>query len=203
MLDNLKAPPMQPTPRRSVFAAPLAVMIVLAAAAPLLAGSATAASPGAANAPSMAGHMMPGHAPPAMSLPDARELVDFPPQMRAHMLANMREHVETLNGVLQALAVGDYDAAARLADAQLGLDSPAAASCKPKEANAPPPAQGSMDAMMALYMPEPMRGIGLEMHSAASQFAIAARSHDAKAAMDALARITPNCVACHAAYRLQ
>jgi len=56
---------------------------------------------------------------------------------------------------------------------------------------------------MALYMPEAMRGIGLAMHTAASGFAVAAKTHDSKTTMEALSRITPNCVACHAAYRVQ
>ncbi len=60
-----------------------------------------------------------------------------------------------------------------------------------------------MDDMKALYMPETMRGIGLAMHTAASEFAVVAQTHDSKKAMEALSRITSNCVACHTAYRVQ
>jgi hypothetical protein len=194
---------MRPLAKRFVMAAPFIALVALAGAAIMQPSRAIGAPPGTADTPPMMHHPMPGHGQAAMSSADARELVNFPPPMRTHMLGNMRDHVETLNGILQAIAAGDYDGAAKIAVERLGLDSPSAASCKPKEANAPPPAQDSMDAMMALYMPEAMRGIGLAMHTAASEFAVAAKTHDSKATMEALSRITPNCVACHAAYRLQ
>jgi cytochrome c556 len=60
---------------------------------------------------------------------------------------------------------------------------------------------------MALYMPTPMRALGLAIHTAASDFAdVAAQAettHNVAAVLKALARITPNCVACHSAYRLR
>jgi hypothetical protein len=194
---------MRPLAKRFLMASPFVALIALATAAVMQPGRAIGAPPATADTPPMMHHPMPGHGQAAMSSADARELVNFPPLMRTHMLGNMRDHVETLNGILQALAAGDYDGAAKIATERLGLASPSAASCKPKEANAPPPAQDPMDAMMALYMPEAMRGIGLAMHTAASEFAVAAKTHDSKATMEALSRITPNCVACHAAYRLQ
>jgi predicted nucleotidyltransferase len=199
---NLLRNVMRPLATRLMIAASSAAMFAVAAAA-LQPGRAAGAPPVTPDTPPMMHHAMPGHGQPAMSTADPRELVNFPPQMRTHMLGNMRDHVETLNGILQALAAGDYDDAAKIAAEHLGLDSPSAASCKPKQANAPPPAQDSMDAMMALYMPEAMRGVGLAMHTAASDFAVVAKTHDAKATMEALSRVTPNCVACHASYRLQ
>ena len=64
-----------------------------------------------------------------------------------------------------------------------------------------------MDEIMALYMPEPMRAIGLSMHTSASEFSMvasrAAKTHGAKAAVKALSRVTQNCVACHTTYRLK
>jgi cytochrome c556 len=140
----------------------------------------------------------------AMSMPDGREAVHFPPEMQAHMLRNMRDHMQTLDGIVQALAESDYAAAARLASERLGLDSPSAASCKPKAAGeTATPAPGSMDEMMAKFMPEPMRNAGLSMHTAASEFARTAATRDNAATMAALAKITQSCVACHSAYRLR
>jgi Cytochrome C' len=156
--------------------------------------------------------LMPGHgqAPAApgsnMSPADGRSLVNLPPQMRTRMLSNMRDHVESLDGILQALGAGDYDRAAKISVEHLGLDSPSAAACKPRPANAAAPAPDSMEVMMALYMPEPMRAMGLGMHTSASEFAKvaanAASTGDAKAVTGALSRVTQNCVACHASYRL-
>ncbi len=158
--------------------------------------------------------MMGSDAPPAMSLPDARTQLHFPPAMEANLLKNMRDHVETLNAILQAVNTGDFAGASKIATERLGLDSPSAAACKPTDAAAngspsmsKPPTPGSMDEMMALYMPAPMRAIGLAMHTAASEFAAvaakAAATHDTAAVIAALSRITPNCVACHSAYRLR
>ena len=179
----------------------------LVAATVVLTAFATVAS---AQHPGMMGH----DAAPAMSSADGRELLHFPPAMQANLLKNMRDHVETLNAILQAVAAGDFASASKIAAERLGLDSPAAASCKPTDAAASGSAPGSMpskpqsmDAMMALYMPAPMRAIGLAMHTSASEFAAvaakAAATHDTAAVIHALSRITPNCVACHAAYRLR
>lgn len=158
--------------------------------------------------------MMGHNASLPMSQPDAREEVHFPPEMQTNFLKNMRDHVETLDAILQAVAAGDFASASRIATERLGLDLPAAAACKPADAaangSAPmrkPPAPELVDAMMALYMPEPMRAIGLSMHTSASEFATvaagAAATHDTASVIAALSRITPNCVACHSAYRLR
>ena len=206
---------------RNITAPPSCAVLIALAFMALVQPTRAAGSPdGSVAAPPMMDHAMPGHDQmPAgtgstmtghghadMSLPDARALVNFPPQMRTHMLGNMRDHVQTLDGILQALGTANYEDAAKIAVEHLGLDSPSAAACKPKPASAAP-APGSMDEMMALYMPEQMRAIGLAMHTSASEFAIvaarAAATHDAKSAVEALSRVTQNCVACHAGYRLQ
>ena len=188
-----------------VTIAATAVALVLMASVPAL--RAADAQTGAETPPPGHSMMMSGHDHMSMSAADGRELVHFPPEMRMHMLGNMRDHVETLNGILHDLAGADYAGAAKLASTRLGLDSPAAASCKPKGAKASAAAPSAMDEMMALYMPEPMKALGLGMHTAATDFAAAAErvatTHDPAPAMKALSEVTEHCVACHAAYRLQ
>lgn len=136
--------------------------------------------------------------------PDTRQLLDFPKPMRDHMLANMRDHVETLHAILAALAANDPAKAGEIAQARLGLASPGAASCDPKGA-----AKGAdmMATMMGEHMPEQMRAYGFAMHEAGSRFAEQAakarESGDLKPALAALAEVTQNCAACHAAYRLR
>lgn len=136
--------------------------------------------------------------------PDARQLLDFPPPMREHMLANMRDHVETLHAILDALAANDPGKASEIADARLSLASPGAASCDP---NAASKGSDHMATMMGEHMPEQMRAYGFAMHEAASNFAVQAakakESGDLKPALAALAAVTQNCAACHAAYRLR
>jgi len=140
---------------------------------------------------------------------DGRQLVNFPPEMRAHTLANMRDHLQALSEILTAMASGQYAKAARIADARLGMASPSAEGCKAPEAIASlqmsDPA--NMDHQMSQVMPESMRKIGLEMHQSASAFAVAAtkagKTGNAKPALAALSRVTQQCTACHAAYRVQ
>lgn len=196
---------MQPFKQRFVPASASLGLVALVAAGFVLPRDAVAEMQGPSNAPPMMMHHngMAAQGQAQISPADGRELLHFPPPMQANFLKNMRDHVETLNAALQALAASDYDAASKVVAERLGLNSPSAAGCKPKDANAPPPPADSMDAMMALYMPEAMRGIGLAMHTAASEFAVAAKTHDSKKALEALSRITPNCVACHTAYRVQ
>ncbi len=198
---------MKATMRSLVMTGSFAAVVAGAVAAFVLAPRAAGAEDGPTNMQHMMDRTMTGHSHMATSPADGRKPVHFPPEMRTQMLRNMRDHVETLNGILGALASQDFDGASKIAVERLGLDSPAAAACKPKPADASRSAPGSMDEMMALYMPAPMRAIGLAMHTSASEFSVAASrgatTHDTKAAVEALSRVTQNCVACHAAYQFR
>jgi hypothetical protein len=122
---------------------------------------------------------------------DARQAVRFPAMLREHTLANMRDHLATLQRLQEALASGRYDEAAELSERRLGMSSL--------------PLHGAHD--VAPYMPQPMQQMGTAMHKAASRFALeaqdAAATGDVKPALAALSRLTSQCVACHAAYRLE
>lgn len=123
--------------------------------------------------------------------PDTREPVAFPAMLRAHTLANMRDHLQTVAEIQQLLGAGRLDAAGDLAEQRLGMSSL--------------PLHGADQ--VAPYMPKGMQDAGTAMHRAASQFAIATRdasvSGDTKAVMAALAHVTATCVSCHAKYRLE
>ena len=132
------------------------------------------------------------HAPGAAGdAADGRELVRFPADMRTHTLANMRDHLATLERINAALAASEYDRAAELAEKRLGMTS----------------LEAHGAAHLAGYMPQGMQQIGSGMHRAASRFAIEAQnaslSNDPKPALRALGEVMQQCVACHAAYRLQ
>ncbi|MDD3450126.1 MAG: hypothetical protein PHF72_13980 [Gammaproteobacteria bacterium] len=115
-----------------------------------------------------------------------REQVELPPMMREHLLANMRDHLESINGILEHLAAGRMDQAADLAEQRLGMSSL--------------DAHGA--AHMAPYMPERMQALGTDMHHAASRFARVAQEGDPLPAYRALAAVTGACVACHGAFRV-
>jgi hypothetical protein len=121
---------------------------------------------------------------------DTRQLVEFPPNMRQHMLSNMRDHLQAVSEIQLALSSANFDKAADIAETRLGMSSLAS--------------HGASH--MATFMPQQMQSIGTEMHHSASQFAIIAQESavngDIKKALSGLAKITQNCVACHAAFRV-
>lgn len=146
-------------------------------------------APGAVHAeagPASGGH--PGHVPQANG--PARTAVEMPAKMKAHMLRNMRDHPRALMEIQDALARKAYEKAGEVAEQRLGMSA--------VERHGGP--------RRARYMPEGMQAIGLEMHQAASRFAItaqdAAATGDVRPALAGLAAITRQCVACHSAYRL-
>ena len=125
---------------------------------------------------------------------DTRELVKLPEMMQEHMLANMRDHVATLDAILDALANGDNDKASSLAESRLGMSSLSLHGAE----------------HLAKFMPEGMNAIGTRMHRAASRFAIAVKDAELKSGAEAqrevyraLQGITENCNACHQGYRVR
>lgn len=117
---------------------------------------------------------------------DPRQLVQLPEMMQQHMLGNMRDHMLALNEILLAMAAGDLERAADIAEQRLGMSAMTAHGAE----------------HMAKFMPEGMRQAGTGMHHAASRFALKAQEGEPLAAYHALAEVTSACVACHTGYRL-
>jgi hypothetical protein len=117
---------------------------------------------------------------------DARIKVDFPDMMKSHFLGNMRGHLQALHEINLALATGQLDKAAEIAEAKIGMSSMIAHN----------------SSHMAPYMPKEMQDIGTEMHHAASRFAMTANEGDLPKALDGLSKVTEQCVACHMSYRV-
>jgi hypothetical protein len=130
---------------------------------------------------------------PSGTSDDPREFVSLPKPMREHMLANMRDHLATLDAVVGDIAENQFDVASKLLEERLGMSSL--------------PLHHA--AAMAPYFPKPMQDAGTNMHHAASRLAIAlqdasvAQSFDAIRQVNAaLHEITSSCVACHTGYRV-
>jgi hypothetical protein len=138
---------------------------------------------------------------------DDRQAVDFPAPMRAHILSNMRDHLKAVSEIIAAMGANRYELAANIADSRLGVNASSATGCKPAgaKANEMMSMADGMETRMAKVMPEGMRAYGQAMHTAASAFAAAAtlsaKSGDGKPALVALAKVTDQCVACHAAFK--
>ena len=118
--------------------------------------------------------------------PDTRQKINLPAMMKEHMLGRMRDHLLALHEIQIALANGEMDKASDIAEARIGM------SAMPLH----------MQQEMAPYMPPAMRKIGMEMHRAASRFAMKATEGDPLRALNSLSAVTEQCVACHSAYRL-
>jgi cytochrome c556 len=125
---------------------------------------------------------------------DQRELVRLPAPMQEHMLANMRDHLATLNAIIGDVADGKYDAAAKVAEQRLGMSSLSL--------------HGA--AHLAPYFPQPMQDIGTSMHRAASRMVIVLQDASTAPTADALRGIysalhdvTTACEACHTHFRLR
>ena len=122
---------------------------------------------------------------------DTRMLVKFPPELIEHTFANMRDHLLSLQEISEALAQGQSDRAAAIAEKRLGMSSL--------------PLHGAEE--VAKYMPQGMRDAGTQMHRAASRFAIEAQNSgvtgDLKPALRQLSEVMNACVGCHAGYRLK
>ena len=121
---------------------------------------------------------------------DDRQTVQLPEMMRQHMLANMRDHLLTLEEITRSLANEDYDGAADTAENRLGLSSL--------------DAHGASH--LGKFLPPEMGQIGMNMHKAASRFAVAARDAEVEGglqeAFSALSEVMQQCVACHANYKV-
>lgn len=139
---------------------------------------------------------------------DSRQVVQMPAPMKQHMLANMRDHLGALSEILAAMAQGDYSKVADVSEKRLGMNSPSAAGCadEPNNSSSKMNAQNNMDHQMTEAMPEGMRKIGLNMHKAATDFSVEARksskSKNDKPALSALSKVTQQCAACHAVYKV-
>ncbi|WP_456393771.1 hypothetical protein [Nitratifractor sp.] len=138
--------------------------------------------------PSMASHIQHRESVSEISTAtDKRIAVSLPLTLREHMLASMRDHLETIHAILKALNNGKFDEAARLAESKLGMSSLGLHGAK----------------RAGRYMPEGMRRAGLALHKAATRFALKAQEEDLPGSYRALEEMTATCVACHAAYRVR
>ena len=118
---------------------------------------------------------------------DARQLVQMPKMMQEHMMSNMRDHLAAINEILLSMGSGDLYMAAEIAEQRLGMSS----------------LESHGASQMAKYMPVGMRQMGINMHRAASRFAMKVQEGELLPAYKSLSEVTSACVACHTAYRIR
>jgi hypothetical protein len=122
-------------------------------------------------------------AQPASS--DARQRLTLPPAARDKVLAEMRGMLESLQGVLRALATGDTVAAEKAAR---GSGMGVAVDVQPQ---------------MRQLLPQAFLELGMQTHRRFDAVADQIKAGGAREdTLRALADLTSQCVACHATYRL-
>ncbi len=118
---------------------------------------------------------------------DSRTFVNMPPMAQQLMRQDMLIHLSALTQILNFLSAGNLNDAAQIAETQIGQS----AMGKHRGTGMGP----------GRFMPQPMRQMGWNMHTAGSEFAKIAETGNTTQAYAALAKVTATCVACHAVYR--
>lgn len=123
--------------------------------------------------------------PPAAESTDVRQRLELPAPLRDKVLLEMRLMLEAMNGILSGVTVGDptaVAAAARGAGMAMAAD---------------------VDPDIKSRLPEEFLKLGMSTHKAFDQLADRLEAGGTiDGALEDLAKVTGNCVACHATYRL-
>jgi len=126
---------------------------------------------------------------------DDRMVVEVPPMIADQILTEMRQHMDTLDDVMAALAAGDFLEAAEIAETRMDFghrmgERMAAAGASPEEIRAMrermrelgwEPGQGQ-GMGPGRFLPEDFRAMGQVFHEAAQDFAATARAEAASCA---------------------
>lgn len=129
--------------------------------------------------------------PAVASAEDTRQLAVLPPAAQESLRQEMLGNLVALNEVLVLMAAGKVVEAGALAEAELGVSAMGKHRGKP------------LDARPGPHMPPAMHGLGMDGHSAASEFARVAATGDRDKAAILLPNLTGACVACHYSWRIR
>ena len=120
---------------------------------------------------------------------DNRQLAPLPPAAQESLREEMRGNMLAINEILTLMAAGKVKEAGQLAETSLGKSAMGKHRDKPFNARPGP------------HMPPAMHEIGIDGHTAASEFAKVAAGGDREKAMAELPKLTGGCVACHYSWR--
>ncbi len=127
----------------------------------------------------------------AAAAEDSRQLVSLPPAAQEALRQEMLDNLVAVNEILTLMAEDKIKDAGEVAEARLGRSAMGKHRDKPFDARPGP------------HMPPAMHGIGMDGHTAASEFAAAAKTGDTAKARALLPNLTSACVACHFSYRVR
>ncbi len=158
---------------------------------------------------------------------DDRLVVEVPPEIVLGIRAEMRQHMDTLDDLMVALAVADFAAAADIAEVRMTVGHRMWE--RMRDAGASPDEIRELRERMEAaeigpgsrrgagmgggggygrYVPDDFRAMGMAFHQAAADFAVVARSvddpptaEDYAQVLEALQVVTSSCRGCHATWR--
>ncbi len=140
---------------------------------------------------------------------DMRQVVNMPAPMKEMFLKNMRGHMESLDLIIAALAEGDLNDAAEIAEKGMGLGHGKPRQCDDEHDGShdhsthqhkPETHQGKA---FGKFMPKEMKMMGMQLHTSADNFAAVAREGDVGDAYRSLRNISASCVACHQSFQVK
>ncbi len=164
------------------------------------------------------------------ALADDRLVVSLPADVREGFRAEMRDHMDSLDDLLMALAAGDFAGAADIAELRMdfghrmsqtllesGLTAEQVRAFNERRRAAGwQPGQGAgaggggQGGGFGRYLPDEFRAMGMTMHEAAQVFAASARAVDGPADAATYAQVlgdlqfvTSTCRSCHATFRIE
>jgi hypothetical protein len=124
--------------------------------------------------------------PPPVNPPDQREPIRLTKEAHAQARAVMRQHLESVQQVVDALAREDFDSAQQLTEAHLGFFMHRQAMLHQKPEDFPPA----------------YHDLAMAHHEAAEALARVMPTKDLKQILPKLDGVLRACVACHLAYKL-
>lgn len=150
---------------------------------------------------------------------ETRQTLYLPANLRSRFLAGMRQHLAQISEIQAALANGEFEHAAQIAQNRLGLNAPGSTACRMDSMADQKTGAAAISAFpriashlgddtgIAPYMPKAMHDVGLKMHQAADHFAEVSRASaatkDFPATLSALNAVTTQCIACHAQFKTE
>lgn len=124
------------------------------------------------------------HPPPEAMAPDARAPLHLTARMAAHQKANMRAHLEAVQGIVAGLGTNNWALIANWAS-RMGASPGTLRMCRHMGEGNPPD----------------FTERAIAFHESADRIAAAAATHDRDRTLAALADTLVQCTGCHAAYK--
>lgn len=125
------------------------------------------------------------------TMEDQRESAGIPDKMKVHHLARMRNHLEAIHDIIDALSKDEYDQASQIARNELTM----------RQGMGQGMGKGQGMGFCKEMTKQEFQALGMGFHDSAEKLADILQKGDRKASLSALSNTLNYCIQCHAAYR--